>query len=132
MQDQEAGYLPQRQQYPAINHAKSFATSSGPLAAGRSTEIQADSKPTMMTQPRFYPAPIPSPQPAQPMQRRSPGVANDAVHSVYGRPSAHNEHTSLAAPVHKSLQGTGVKMPKREAWGRFLAYEVMQVFIGYI
>lgn len=132
MQDQEAGYLPQRQQYPAINHANSFATPSGPLAAGRSTDFQADSKPTMMTQPRFYPAPIPSPQPVQPPQRRSPGVANDAVHSVYGRPSAHNEHASLAAQVHKSLQGTGVKMPKREAWGRFLAYEVMEVLIGYI
>ncbi|KAK9868912.1 hypothetical protein WJX84_002762 [Apatococcus fuscideae] len=122
-QDQETGFLPHRQQYPTINHTKSFATPSGPLAAGRSIDFQTDAKPTMTTQPRFYPAPIPSPQPAQPMQRRSPGVANDAVHSVYGRPSTHSDHTSLAAPVHKSLQGTGVKMPKREAWGRFLAYE---------
>ena len=85
-----------------------------------------------MTQPRFYPAPIPSPQPAQQVQRRLPGVANDAVHSVYGRPLIHSEQTSLAAPVHKSLQGTGVKMPKREAWSRFLAYEVMSLAAGPI
>lgn len=124
VQDQETGYLPHHQQYPAINHTRSFATPSGPLAAGRSTDFQADTQPARMTQPRFYPAPIPSPQPAQPVQRRLPGMANDAVHSVYGRPSLHSEQTSLAAPVHKSLQGTGVKMPKREAWSRFLAYEV--------
>ncbi len=79
----------------------------------------------MLTQPQYYPQPVASPQPAQQTQRRLPGPANEAVQSVYGRPFPQADQGSLAAvPLNRSLPSPAVKMPKREAWGRFLAYEV--------
>ncbi len=77
-----------------------------------------------MPQPRYYPQLIASPQPQQYVQRREPGPANEAVQSVYARSSPLTDVAAFTVPAQGAVQGTAVKMPKREAWGKFLAYEV--------